>query len=124
MLYDLRVILEVNVVDDVMSVHFMHLGMLHGLVPTVSRLDADDCTNESRRFLGLCKAAMGRVGMAFLLRSEVWRMGKYFFTTDGMFGRAVLHVNPKAFLWLSVRDLSFLCGVFDLVASRALLMAV
>ena len=42
MLYVLRVIVEVNVFDDVMSVHVMHLGMLHGLLPTVSRLDADE----------------------------------------------------------------------------------
>ncbi|KAK3727005.1 hypothetical protein RRG08_032395 [Elysia crispata] len=65
MLYDLRVIVEVNVVDDVMDVHVMHLGMLHGPLPTMSRLDADECTHESRRFLGLRKAAMGRLGMAF-----------------------------------------------------------
>ena len=77
-MYDLRVIVEVSVVDDVMDVHGMHLAMLHGLLPTMSRLDADECTNESRRFLGLRKAAMGRVGMAFSHRSEVWRVGKYF----------------------------------------------
>ena len=79
MLYDLRVIVEVIAVDDVMDVHVKHLGMLHGPLPTVSRLDADECTNVSRRFLGLRKAAVGRVGMAFLHRSEVWRIGKYFF---------------------------------------------
>ena len=123
MLYDLRVIVEVNVVDDVMDVHVMHLGMLHGLLSTVSRLDADECTNESRRFLGLRKAAMGRVGMAFLHRSEVWRRGKYFFRIDGMFDRAGLYVNTKGIDWLCVRDLSFLCRAFDLDASRALLMA-
>ena len=123
MLYDLRVIVEVNVVDDVMDVHVMHLEMLHGPLPTMSRLDADECTNESRRFLDLRKAAMGRVGMAFLHRSEVWGIGKYFFRIDGMFGRAGLYVNTKGILWLSVRDLSFLCRAFDLGASRALLMA-
>ena len=37
-MYALRVIVEVNVVD-VMSVHVMHLGMLHGLLSTASRLD-------------------------------------------------------------------------------------
>ena len=31
-----------TVVDDVMSVHVMHLGMLHGPLPNVSRLDADE----------------------------------------------------------------------------------
>ena len=123
MLCDFRVIVEVNVVDDVMDVHVMHLGMLHGLLPTVSRLDADECTNESRRFLGLRKAAIGRVRMAFLHRFAVWRMGKYFFRIDGMFGRAGLCVNNKGTLWLSVRDLFFLCRAFDLCASRALLMA-
>ena len=40
-----------------------------------------------------------------------------------MFGRAGLYVNTKGILWLSVRDLSFLCRAFDLDASRALLMA-
>ncbi len=98
MLYDLRVIVEVNVVDDVMDVHVMHLGMLHGLLPTVSRLDADECTNESRRFLGLRKAAMMRIGMASLRRSEVWTIGKYLFRIDGMFGRAGLYVNTKGIL--------------------------
>ena len=39
MLYVLRLIVEVNVVDDMMSVHVMQLGMLHGLLPTVSRLE-------------------------------------------------------------------------------------
>ena len=38
MLYVLRVKVEVNVVDDVMSVHVMHLGMLLGLLATVSGL--------------------------------------------------------------------------------------
>ena len=123
MLYDLRVIVEVNVVDDVMDVHVMHLGMLHDLLPTVSYLDRDECTNESQRFLGLRKAAMGRVGMAFLHLSEVWKIRKYFFRIDGMFGRAGLYVNTKGILWLSVRDPSFLCRAFDLSASRALLMA-
>ena len=123
MLYDLRLIVEVNVVDDVMDVHVMHLGMLHSLLPTVSRLDADECTNESRRFLGLRKAAMGRIGMASLRRSEVWTIGKYLFRIDGMFGRAGLYVNTKGILWLSVRDLSFLCRIFDLGVSRALIMA-
>ena len=97
MLYDLQVIVEVNVVDDVMDVHVMHLGMLHGPLPTVSRLDADECTNESRRFLGLRKAAMGRVGMAFLHRSEVWRIGKYLFRIDGMFGRLGCMLTLKEF---------------------------
>ena len=125
MLYDLRVTVEANVVDDVTSVHIMHLGMLHGLLSTASRLDAGECTNDSRRFWGLRKAATGRVGMAFLHRSSVWRMVKYFFRIDGMFGRAGLYVNTKGILWLpvSVRDLSFLCRAFDLGASRALLIA-
>ena len=123
MLYDLRVIVEVNVVDDLMDVHVMHLGMLHGLLPTMSRLDADECTNESRSFRVCGKLAWGGSGWLFLHRSEVWRIGKYFFRIDGMFGRAGLYVNTKGILWLSVRDLSFLCRAFDLGASRALLMA-
>ena len=61
--------------------------------------------------------------MAFLHRSEVWRIGKYFIRIDGMFGRAGLYVNTRGILWLSVRDLFFLCRAFDLGASRALLMA-
>ena len=62
MLLVLQVIVEVNVVDCVMNVHVMHPVMLLA----VSRLDADQCTDESRRFLGLRKAAMGSVRMAFL----------------------------------------------------------
>ena len=42
MLYVLRVIVAVNEVNDVVNVHVMHLGMLHGLLPTVSLLDADE----------------------------------------------------------------------------------
>ena len=41
MFYVLRVIVEVNVVEDVMSVHVMHLGMFHGLLPTAFCLDTD-----------------------------------------------------------------------------------
>ena len=37
-----------------------------------------------------------------------------------MFDRAGLNVNAKGILWLSERDLSFLCRAFDLGASRAL----
>ena len=50
MIYLLRVVVEVNIVDDVKSVHVKHLGMLHDLLPTVSRLDADDSIYEPRRF--------------------------------------------------------------------------
>ena len=63
--------------------------------------------------------------MAFLHQSDVWRMGKYFFSMDVMFGngRAGLYIITKGILWLSVSDLSFLCSAFNLDASRALLMA-
>ena len=52
MLYVLWLIVELNAFDDVMSVQIMYLGMLHGLLPTVSLRDAGECTNESRRFFG------------------------------------------------------------------------
>ena len=61
--------------------------------------------------------------MGFLHRSDVWRMGKYFFNMVGMFGRVGLCVNTKGILSLSLKDPSFLYKAFHLGVSKALFIA-
>ena len=62
MLYVMRVIVEVNIVDDVISVH---LGMLRGLLATVSRLTRiNELTNQGD-FWASGKLSWGGLGWLF-----------------------------------------------------------
>ena len=76
MLYVLQVIVEVNVVDDVMSVHVMHLEILHGLRSTVSRLDADEWGNI---FLTWTGCSVGLDYTSILKEFCLYLIGVYLF---------------------------------------------
>ena len=117
MLHGLQVIVEVNVVDDVMSVHVMHLLL------TVFRLTRMSELTDQGGFWACGKLPWGVPGWLFLHRSDVWMMRKFFFSPDGTFGGVGLYVKTKGILSLSVRDLTFLCKAFDLGVSKTLSIA-